>query len=126
MVETPLVLAQEAEAAGSFIFLLVWLAIVVFFIVSMWRVFEKAGEPGWAALIPIYNGVVICRVGGKPGWWVILMFIPVVSIVIWILVCLGIAECFGQGAGFAIGLFFLGFIFFPILAFGNYEWAPAA
>ena len=124
MIETPLVLAQEAEAAGGMFILLVYLAVIVLFIVSLWKVFEKAGQPGWAAIIPIYNGVVICQVAGKPGWWVILFFIPIVSIIIWILVCLGVAENFGKGAGFAIGLFFLGIIFFPILAFGDAEWAP--
>ncbi len=126
MTETPLVMAQEAEAAGSMFGLLVYLAIIVLYIVSMWKVFEKAGQPGWAAIIPIYNAVVLCRVGGKPGWWVILFLIPIVSIVIAILVMVGIAQNFGKGAGFAIGLIFLGFIFFPILAFGDAEWAPLA
>ena len=101
------------------------LAIFVFIIVSMWKVFSKAGQPGWAVLIPIYNLYVLCKVAAKPGWWVILMFIPVVNFVIGILVALGVAQQFGKGAGFGVGLIFLPFIFYPILAFGNATYGSA-
>ena len=122
--QIPLTLAEAAEEGLGIFFLLFVLAIVVLMIVSLWKMFEKAGEPGWAAIIPIYNMVVMCRVGGKPGWWVIWYFVPIANIVVPILVALGIAECFGQGAGFGIGIWLLGFIFIPILAFGDYEWRP--
>jgi hypothetical protein len=99
--------------------MLFYLAIFVVVIVSWWKVFTKAGQPGWAALIPIYNAYVLCKVAGKPGWWVLLLLIPCVNIVIAFMVMLGVATNFGKSVGFAIGLFFLGFIFFPILAFGD-------
>lgn len=98
---------------------LIYLAVIVFMIVSMWKVFTKAGQPGWACIIPIYNLYVLLKIASKPGWWLILFFIPLVNIVISFLMCLGIAKSFGKGEGFAVGLFFLGFIFFPILAFGE-------
>ena len=124
----PWVLAEAVDAGMGmgFIPLLFALAIVVLMIVSMWKVFEKAGQPGWAAIIPIYNVIVLCQVAGKPGWWFLLLLIPVVGFVIWILICIGVAERFGQGAGFGIGLLLLGIIFYPILAFGDAEWAPVA
>lgn len=110
------------------ILFLIWLAIVVLCIASGWVVFTKAGKPGWAAIIPIYNVIVLLEIVGKPIWWVILYFIPLVNIIIAILVCLELARVFGKSAGFAIGLLLLPFIFFPILAFGDakYSGAPAA
>jgi hypothetical protein len=101
------------------IFTLIWLAIVVVVFAGMWKTFTKAGQPGWGVLIPIYNCYLFTQIAGRPGWWVILMFIPLVNFVIAILLCLDIARKFGKGAGFGIGLLFLGFIFYPILGFGD-------
>jgi hypothetical protein len=95
------------------------LAFTVFVLAAMWKVFVKAGQPGWACLIPIYNSYVILKIAGKPGWWLILLFIPLVNIIIVIIYSLALAERFGRGAGFGVGLAFLGFIFFPILAWGD-------
>ena len=96
---------------GMWIFIL---AMVVVTIASMWRIFEKAGKPGWAAIVPIYNAVVLCQVAGRPGWWVLLMLIPLVNIIIWIIVSIGLANNFGKGALFGLGLLFIGIIFYPI------------
>ena len=98
---------------------IVYVAVIVFYLVSMWRVFEKAGQPGWAVIVPIYNIYILLKVAGKPGWWLVLMFIPLVNIVVDILVQVNVAERFGQSGGFAVGLVFLPFIFYPILAFGE-------
>lgn len=100
-------------------FWILYVAVIVFYIVSMWRVFEKAGQPGWAAIIPFYNIYILLKVAGQPGWWLILYFIPLVNIVIEIIVQVGVATKFGKGGGFAVGLIFLPFIFYPILAFGD-------
>jgi len=105
--------------------MIVWLAIVVLLVASMWKVFEKAGEPGWASLIPVYNLIVMLRIAGKPFWWLILMFVPFVNIIAFILVGLATAERFGKGAGFGLGLTFLGFIFYPVLAFGDARYSRA-
>lgn len=110
---------QQDSGGSSAVGLIISLAIAVFAIVSLWKVFTKAGQPGWAVLIPIYNAYVLCKIGGKPGWWVILLFIPIVNIVISLLIALGVAENFGRGAGFGVGLWLLPIIFYPILAFGD-------
>src|SRR4030043_125096 len=101
---------------------LIQIAVSVFLIVAAWKVFVKAGQPGWACIIPFYNYYILLKIASKPGWWLILLFIPLVNIVILFLMCLGIAQNFGKGTGFAVGLFFLGFIFSPILAFGSAQY----
>jgi hypothetical protein len=102
------------------------LALGVFMIVTMWFIFAKAKQPGWAIFIPIYNIIVLLNVAGKPWWWLFLLMIPLVNVVFMILVCNGISKNFGKDAGFTVGLIFLGFIFFPILAFSNAQYQPVA
>jgi len=104
-------------------FALVQLAIIVLMVVALWKVFLKAAQPGWAAIVPFYNWYIILKIASKPGWWLILLFIPLVNLVIIIITYLKLAENFGKGAGFAVGLFFLPFIFFPILAFSDAQYA---
>jgi hypothetical protein len=99
--------------------LIIWLAIVILFIASFWKIFTKAGEPGWACLVPIYNAIVFLRIAGKPWWWLLLFLIPLVNLVIMIMVTISFAKAFGKDVGYAIGLIFLGFIFYPMLAFGD-------
>jgi hypothetical protein len=91
-------------------------------LVALWKVFEKAGQPGWAAIIPFYNFYILLKVAGKPGWCLIFIFIPIANLVIAFIACLGVAENFGKSTGFAVGLFFLPFIFYPILAFGDVQY----
>ena len=106
---------------------LIYLAILVLMIASLWVVFTKAGQPGWACIIPIYNIWVILKIVGRPGWWLLLYLIPFVNIVVWIIVAIDMAHSFGKGGGFAVGLILLPFVFYPILAWGDatYE-GPAA
>jgi len=101
------------------VFIVIYLAIVALMIVSIWKVFAKAGKPGWAAIIPIYNVIVLLEIVGKPWWWLLLMLIPIVNIVILIVVYHRLSVVFGHGVGFTLGLIFLGIIFLPILAFGD-------
>ena len=103
----------------SVIVLIIDLAVAVLMIASMWMIFEKAGEPGWAAIIPIYNLYVVLKISDKPAWWLILFFIPIVNFIIIIITVLALAEKFGKGVGFAIGMILLPIIFFPILGFGD-------
>jgi hypothetical protein len=93
--------------------------VTVIEIVGAWYMFEKAGEPGWAAIIPIYNYLIAIKIAGKPWWYILLMLIPLVNLVIIIITLNGLAKNFGKGTGFTVGLFFLRFIFIPILGFGN-------
>jgi len=116
---------QEVSCQGcSGLVLGVWLAVMILCVVSLWRVFVKAGQPGWGILIPIYNAYLFLKVAGRPGWWLILLFIPVVNFVISIVVTFDIARRFGKGVGFGLGLLFLGIIFYPILAFGDARYQP--
>ncbi len=112
---------MDNSAAVTFggTFLLIWLVILIFYVYVMWRIFEKAGQPGWASLIPIYNTYIMIKIAKRPGWWLLLLFIPLINIVIGIIIILDFAKAFGKGSGFALGLLFLGFIFFPILAFDD-------
>jgi hypothetical protein len=112
------IFAQQDDGPPA-ILMIVYLALIVLVFAGLWKTFAKAGEPGWAAIIPIYNIIVLMRIAGKPLWWVILFFIPIVSIVIAVLVSINIAKNFGKGEGFGLGLAFLGFIFYPILGFGD-------
>jgi hypothetical protein len=106
---------------------LFYIAVIAFMLVTMWKVYAKADKPGWASLIPFYNILVMLEIVGKPWWYLLLMFVPVVNIVISIMVTLETAKVFGKGSGFGIGLIFLPFIFYPILAFGDakYQGVPA-
>lgn len=101
---------------------LIYLGVIVLIIASMWKIFAKAGKPGWAAIVPIYNYVVLLEIIGRPIWWLVLLLIPLVNFVVAILVFIDVAKAFGKGAGFGIGLIFLGPIFLPMLAFGDAEY----
>lgn len=106
---------------------LIQLAVVVLIIAGIWKVFTKAGQPGWAAIVPIYNLYILLKIAGRPGWWLLLFLIPLVNLVIAILVGIDVAKAFGKGVGFGLGLTFLGFIFYPILGFGSDTYqGPAA
>jgi len=88
-------------------------------IAGAWYMFEKAGEPGWAAIIPVYNLLIGIKIAGKPWWYILLLMIPVVNLVILIITLDGLSKSFGKSSGFTVGLFFLRWIFIPILGFGK-------
>ncbi len=102
----------------------IYLVLIVLAIAGMWKVFVKAGQPGWAILIPIYNFYVFLKIAGKPGWWLLLMLIPLVNIVFGLIATVAFAQRFGKGGGFVVGLIFLPFIFYPILGFGDAQYSP--
>lgn len=110
------------DELGLTLFILFVIAIALFVIVSLWKVYVKAGQPGWGAIIPIYNIYLKLLIARKPGWWLLLYLIPLVNLVIAIIVEVEIAKNFGKDPAFGVGMFFLGFIFYPILAFGSAEY----
>lgn len=124
------ILGQSGNLGGGIAALAlvaVYIAVIVLIIVGVWKTFVKAGQPGWACLVPFYNMYIMCKIAGRPGWWIVLMFIPIVSIVFVVIVMVDIATSFGKSALFGVGLVLLGFIFFPILGFGTAEYqGPAA
>jgi hypothetical protein len=118
--------ATAGALVGSTI-MIVMLAIMALFIIAMWRVFAKAGQPGWAVLIPIYNLYILLKIAGKPGWWILLCMIPLVNIVIIALVSIAVAKAFGQSAAFGvILLFLLCGIGYLMLGFGSSRYVGTA
>jgi hypothetical protein len=96
------------------------LLVTVLVIVAMWRVFSKAGRPGWAAIVPIYNAYTLIRVAGRSGWWLLLLIIPLVNLVTSLIISIDVARAFGRGTAFGvIGLWLFGFVGYPILGFGE-------
>ena len=108
------------------------LILMVIYIISMWKIFEKAGQPGWAAIVPVYNIIVQLNVQGRPTWWIVWYLVPFVNyvsgLVMFIIAGLDLAKRFGKSGGFAAGLILLNPIFLLILAFGSarYQGAPTA
>jgi len=135
MTMIPALLLQEDTGAGGLgallavggVMMIVALALAVVFIVGLWKVFVKAGQPGWAVLIPFYNVYVLLKIAGRPGWWLVLCLIPLVNIVIAVLVAIDVAKAFGQSAAFGvILLFLLSGIGYLVLGFGNYKYVGPA
>jgi len=109
---------------------LIVLVVAVITIIALWRVFTKAGRPGWAAIVPIYNIYTLVKVSGNSGWFTLLYFIPIVNVVIAIIVALGVAKNFNKSGLFGFfGLFLFSFIGYLILGFGSAQYTgerPAA
>jgi len=110
---------STCQGGASAVAVIIWLALAILMIASFWKIFTKAGKPGWASIIPFYNIYVMLQIASKPGWWLILYFIPLVNLIIGIIVIVALAQSFGKGVGFAVGMIFIGIIFYPILAFGS-------
>ncbi len=119
---------MNQDASFGIVPIIISIAILVLMIAAMWKVFAKAGQPGWAAIIPIYNIYVLLKVAGRPGWWLVLYIIPIVNIFASIIVSIDVAKSFGKGAGFGVvGLWLFGIIGYPILGFGDARYqGPAA
>lgn len=112
-------------------YLIIVIPIALLFVVTGWRIFSKAGQPGWAILIPFYNLYIFSQVIKRPGWWILLYFASVIPVIgglgvfcVLVLDYLRLAKIFGKSAGFGVGIILLGFIFLPILAFGDAAYEP--
>lgn len=112
-------LQSNGSGAAGAIVLLVYLAILVATLAGIWKTFDKADQPGWAAIVPFYNYYVMIKVAQRPAWWLLLYFVPLVNLIPSIIVPIDIAKNFGKGTGFGLGLVFLPFVFFPMLGFGD-------
>ena len=97
----------------------VWCVIALIVIIAWWKIFEKAGQAGWQAIIPIYNFYILLKIVGKPGWWLILLLVPFVNLIFIIWTYNMLSKSFGKDEAFTVGLILLGFIFFPVLGFGS-------
>lgn len=101
---------------------LLLLSILILVLPGQWLTLEKAGRPGWACFVPIYNFYVLCKISGKPGWWLILLFIPLVNLAVYFLVLHGLSKAFGFGLGMTLLQVFLPWIAYPVLGFGKAEY----
>ncbi len=108
----------------SLIILLLPIALLVVILAGGWKMYEKAGEPGWAFIIPFYNMWVLVRITRNEWWWFVLLFIPLINLVASIKLLHDLSKSFGKGVGYTLGLFFLSFIFIPILGFGSAQYRP--
>ena len=122
---TPLPSAAPAEDEPDWPTIILLLATFIVTMGGYWRLFTKAGKPGWAVLVPIYNVIIWQKISGKPLWWLLLYAVPVVNLVVGVLAVFGIASNFGKGKAFAVGLLLAPYVFVPVLAFGNAQYVGA-
>jgi hypothetical protein len=114
---------SNGGGAAALFFFLIYAVIIVLYIAGLWKVFEKAGQKGWFAIIPILNIYVLIKIAGREGWWIILFLIPCVNIVVAAIVYIDVAAKFGKSAAYGVGMWLLGFIFIPLLGFGDAEYS---
>lgn len=107
-------------------YLMVVLVLAVISIIALWRIYTKAGEPGWGCIVPFYNYYLLFKIAWGNGWLFLLLFIPLVNAVVLLIVCYKLCVAFGHGVGFYIGMLFLGPIFYMILAFDSSEYQGPA
>jgi hypothetical protein len=122
---THLIFASVGALAGTAAILL-FIALWLILLVGIWKVFVKGGQPGWACIVPIFNLICFIKIAGKEWWWLLLCLIPGVNIVVAIILAVAISRNFGKGGGFAAGLIFLPWIFYPVLGFGAAEYQKAS
>lgn len=115
---------NNTASDGSDISIFILAAIALFILIrfSYWKIYKKAGKPGWAAFIPVYSSIVFLQIVGRPIWWIAWMIIPFVNIIISITIIIDLVKSFGKNIGFAVATYFLRFLFLPILAFGKSEY----
>jgi len=117
-----LLATTTSSGSQGIVVLVFFLAIGIASLAGWWKIFTKAEEPGWGAIIPIYNIYLMCKVAKRPAWWTVLFFIPLVNIAISAIVMIDIARAFRRTVGFGIGLWLLSFVFAPMLGFGADEY----
>ena len=118
----------------SALLILVIIAVAIVEIAGLWQVFVKAGQPGWASIIPFYNFYILLKIVGRPPWWLVFLIAAIipfigelVALVVGIIVLVDLAKSFNKSTGFAVGLILLGFVFMPMLGFGPDQYVgPAA
>ncbi|RKH66691.1 DUF5684 domain-containing protein [Corallococcus llansteffanensis] len=119
--------ASEQNAGPGPLFYIFYLVFIGAMIAGLWKTFTKAGEPGWAAIVPIYNVYIMTKIVGRPAWFTVLALIPCVNIIALFIIGIDMAKSFGKGMGFGIGLALLGPVFYAILGFGDAQYqGPAA
>jgi hypothetical protein len=110
-------------ALFSSVYCLCWGVFIILIVAGLWKVYTKADQPGWAAIIPIYNIYVMTKIIGRPWWWLLLLFIPIVNIVVSIIMAIDLAQSFGKDAAYGVLLLWLfSIIGYLILGFGDADY----
>ena len=107
------------SAGASPALIVLWIAVSIVLIIANWIIFTKAGKPGWAIIIPIYNVIVMLQIVKKPIWWIFMLFIPVANVVFMIMIIYNLVLKFGQPGWHVILALFIGVIYYPYLAFSK-------
>ncbi len=125
--QTILALAQDDQPQVPFIFYLLVFAVAIISVISLWIIFQKAGKPGWASIVPFYNLWILKEITGRPTWWFFVSFIPYVGTVFVLIMYYFLGKSFGKSSSFSVGVALLSIIFLPMLAFSDarYQGAPA-
>ena len=117
--------AQENSGSSSTISTLFWIASIA----GMWKMFEKAGEQGWKAIIPFYNQYILCDKVMKNPWYWIRLFVVIIPVIGWIAyvyfqyqIGKATAKAYGQPESWAWGYTFIPPIFYCITGFGQYKY----
>lgn len=108
-----------------FVLMIPFFALMIFYFIANWKLYEKAGREGWTSIVPIYNILILCDIAGKPRWYFWMLLLPIVNFVFIIYIMAGLSKAFGKDNGFTVGLVFLSIIFIPILAFGDAKYQGA-
>ena len=115
--------SYSADFSSNPVFWAIYAVVLIVGIIALWRVFTKAGRPGWAAIVPIYNIYTLVKISGNSGWFTLLYFIPIANIVAAIIVALGVAKNFGKSGVFGFfGLFLFSLIGYLIIGFGSAQY----
>ena len=129
---TVVVTTEGGDATGvaifSGVYLFFWLVVALIAIIAYWKIFTKAGEAGWKSIIPFYNIYTLLKIIGRPGWWLLLFFVPFVNFVISLVVAIDLAKSFGKSDAFGvIALWLFSLVGFLMLGFGSAEYkGPSA
>ncbi|WP_254513738.1 DUF5684 domain-containing protein [Anatilimnocola floriformis] len=109
---------------GSLFCFAIIFAIALIPLIGMWKLFEKAGKPGWAAIVPIYNAYVLTEIAGMDIMWFFFTFVPCLNIVAAVMIWINVAKNFGKDTGYAIGIILLPIVFIPLLGFSDARYTP--
>jgi hypothetical protein len=117
-------LSRNSQRELGLVALVTSVVMTLFALAGIGAMFTKAGKPAWAAIVPVYNVVLLLKLAGRPLWWLLLLCIPFVNLFVFLVMSIDVAHNFGKRAAFGLGLTFLGFVFYPLLGFGSAHYRP--